>query len=151
MLIEIIINKSEHVKRSRNSENPANKRELTQEEKEIRDLRKKIREKLIKFAARIPIFMYLTDLREKTLKDIITQLTPGLFNKVTGLNVSDFELLCELGVFNSRLMNDAIFNFKRYEDSSLTYTGLNRHDDEQEIGGFDESISKEIFYNQSVI
>ncbi len=149
--IEIIINKSEHVKRSRNSENPANKRELTQEEKEIRDLRKKIREKLIKFAARIPIFMYLTDLREKTLKDIITQLTPGLFHKVTGLNVSDFELLCELGVFNSRLMNDAIFNFKRYEDSSLTYTGLNRHDDEQEIGGFDESISKEIFYNQSVI
>ena len=148
--IEIIINKSEHIKRARTSENPINKQELTQEEKEIRDLRKKIREKLIKFAARIPIFMYLTDLRERTLKDIITQLTPGLFHKVTGLNVSDFDLLCGLGVFNSRLMNDAIFKFKRYEDASLTYTGLNRHDEEQEVGGFDESISREIFYNQPI-
>lgn len=148
--IEIIINKSEHVKHSRNNENPVNKHELTQEEKEIRDLRKRIREKLIKFAARIPIFMYLTDLRERTLKDIITQITPGLFHKVTGLNISDFDLLCGLGVFNSRLMNDAIFNFKRYEDASLTYTGLDKHDDEQEIGGFDDSISREIFYNRPV-
>ena len=29
--------------------------------------------------------MYLTDFREQCLKDIITQLEPGLFKKVTGL------------------------------------------------------------------
>lgn len=49
-------------------------------------------EKLIKFATRVPIFMYLTDYRERSLKDVITQLEPGLFKKVTGLDVKDFEL-----------------------------------------------------------
>lgn len=59
--------------------------------------------------------MYLTDYRERSLRDVITQLEPGLFKKVTGLDVKDFELLCSLGVFNASLMNDAIFKFKRYE------------------------------------
>ena len=31
----------------------------------------------------------------------ITQLEPGLFRKVTGLIVKDFDLLVSLGVFNS--------------------------------------------------
>ena len=83
-------------------------------------MRKQIQEKLIKFATRVPIFMYLTDYRERSLKDVITQLEPGLFKKVTGLDVKDFNLLVELNVFNASLMNDAIFKFKRYEDSSLS-------------------------------
>jgi len=81
----------------------------------------------IKFATRIPLFMYLTDYRERTLRDVITQLEPGLFKKVTGLNVKDFELLVSLGVFNSALMNDAVYKFKRYEDASLEYIGINKH------------------------
>jgi hypothetical protein len=36
--------------------------------------------------------MYLTDYRERSLKDVITQLEPALFKKVTGLDVKDFEL-----------------------------------------------------------
>ena len=32
--------------------------------------RRQIQEKLIKFATRVPIFMYLTDFRERCLKDI---------------------------------------------------------------------------------
>ena len=102
-------------------------RELTEEEKEYKSLRKQIQEKLIKFATRVPIFMYLTDFRERSLYDVITQLEPGLFKKVTGLSISDFELLVSLDVFNSALMNDAIYKFKRYEDASLTYVGINRH------------------------
>ncbi|VDH00920.1 Uncharacterised protein [Helicobacter pametensis] len=70
--------------------------------------------------------MYLTDFREHTLKDVITQLEPGLFQKVTGLTQKDFELLVSLNVFNSALMNDAVYKFKRYEDSSLEYTGLDK-------------------------
>ena len=66
--------------------------------------------------------MYLTDFRERTLKDVITKLEPGLFKKVTGLKVEDFELLVDLGVFNSNLINDAVFKFKRYEEASLSYT-----------------------------
>ncbi len=103
-------------------------------------MRKKIQEKLVKFATRIPIFMYLTDYRERCLKDVITQLEPGLFKKVTGLTINNFELLVSLGVFNSALMNDAVYKFKRYEDSSLSYTGINRHEGE-EIGLYDTVLS----------
>ena len=78
--------------------------------------------------------------RERTLKDVITQLEPGLFKKVTGLTVKDFELLVSLGVFNSALMNDAVYKFKRYEDSSLRYTGINKHEGE-DIGLYDTVLS----------
>lgn len=152
--IETIINKSEAVKKAKTKEKeltPKEKKELSEEEKEQKSLRKKIQEQLIKLATRIPIFMYLTDYRERTLKDVITQLEPGLFKKVTGLDVNDFELLCSIGVFNGNLMNDAIFKFKRYEDSSLAYTGINRHEND-DVGGWDTVLKKEeykeLFYNQ---
>ena len=153
--IETIINKSEHVKKAKKDGDekltPKEKKELTEEEKEYKSKRKEIQEKLIKFATRIPVFMYLTDYRERCLKDVITQLEPGLFKKVTGLDVKDFELLCSLGVFNASLMNDAIFKFKRYEDSSLSYTGIEKHTSE-DIGGWDTVIRREeyekLFYNQ---
>ena len=153
--IETIINKSEHVKKAKQEGDekltPKEKKELTEEEKEYKSKRKEIQEKLIKFATRIPVFMYLTDYRERCLKDVITQLEPGLFKKVTGLDVKDFELLCSLGVFNASLMNDAIFKFKRYEDSSLSYTGIEKHTSE-DIGGWDTVIRREeyekLFYNQ---
>lgn len=51
-------------------------------------------------------------------------MEPGLFKKVTGLDVKDFELLVSLGVFNDALMNDAVYKFKRYEDASLEYAGI---------------------------
>lgn len=145
--IETIINKSEAVKKAKQEANERElsakeKKELTAEEKEYKSLRKQIQEKLIKFATRVPVFMYLTDYREKSLKDVITQLEPGLFKKVTGLNVKDFELLVSLGVFNSALMNDAVYKFKRYEDASLEYTGLNKHGDEG-IGLYDTVITAE--------
>lgn len=63
--------------------------------------------KLIKFATRIPAFMYLTDFRENTLQDVITKIEPGLFETVTGLTVKDFHLLVRLRVFNTEQMNQA--------------------------------------------
>lgn len=71
--------------------------------------------------------MYLSDFREYTLQDVIELLEPELFERVTGLNVRDFNLLVSLNVFNESLMNDAVYKFKRYEDSSLCYTGIDRH------------------------
>ncbi len=143
--IETIINKSEAVKKAKKEANDKDlsakkKKELSEEEKEYKSLRKQIQEKLIKFATRVPVFMYLTDYRERCLKDVITQLEPGLFKKVTGLTVKDFELLVSLGVFNSALMNDAVYKFKRYEDSSLVYIGVNKHEGE-DIGLYDTVLS----------
>jgi hypothetical protein len=153
--IETIVNKSDAVSKARREANDEElsvkeKKKLTEAEKEYKSLRKQIQEKLIKFATRIPIFMYLTDYRERSLKDVITQLEPGLFKKVTGLTVKDFELLASLGVFNSALMNDAVYKFKRYEDSSLTYAGINKHEGE-DIGLYDTVVTRkeaqEVFEN----
>jgi len=143
--IETIINKSESIKKAKEKANEQDltkkeKKELSAEEKEYKSLRKQIQEKLIKFATRIPVFMYLTDYRERCLKDVITQLEPGLFKKVTGLSIADFELLVSLGVFNSSLMNDAVYKFKRYEDASLSYTGINKHEG-KDIGLYDTVIT----------
>ncbi len=146
--IETIINKSEAVQKARREANDEElsekeRKELTEQEKEYKSLRKQIQEKLIKFATRLPIFMYLTDYRERSLRDVITQLESGLFKKVTGLTKKDFELLVGLGVFNSSLMNDAVYKFKRYEDASLTYTGIDKHEGEEKIGLYDTVVTRE--------
>ena len=148
--IETIINKSEAVKKAKKEKqkkmSQAEKRELSEEEKEYKSKRKQIQEKLIKFATRIPIFMYLTDYREHCLKDVITQLEPGLFKKVTGLSLKDFELLVSLNVFNGPVMNDAIFKFRSYEDSSLSYTGIDKHAEvDKYVGGFDTVVTASEF------
>jgi hypothetical protein len=145
--IETIINKSESVKKTKqeaNEKEPSakEKKVMTDEEREYKNLRKQIQEKLIKFATRIPVFMYLTDYRERSLRDVITQLEPGLFKKVTGLSVKDFELLVSLGVFNSGLMNDAVYKFKRYEDASLNYVGINKHEGE-DVGLYSTVLTAE--------
>ena len=147
--IKTIINKSGSVKGKKKEANDRDltdeeKKQLTEEEKEFRRFRKQIQEKLIKFATRVPVFMYLTDYRERTLKDVIIQLEPGLFKKVTGLTVKNFELLVSLRVFNSALMNDAVYKFKRYEDASLNYTGILKHEGTS-VGLYDMVISGEEF------
>ena len=141
--IETIINKSEHVKNTKKEKGekltPKEKKELTDAEKEYKSKRKMIQEKLIKFATRIPVFMYLTDFREHSLQDVIMRLEPELFRKVTGLTLDDFSLLVSLNVFNRELMNDAVYKFKRYEDSSLEYAGIDKHHDTV-IGLWDSTI-----------
>ena len=150
--IETIINKSEAIKKAKKERGDdltaKEKKVLTAEEKECKSKRKEIQQKLIKFATRIPVFMYLTDYREYTLYDVIHQLEPELFRKVTGLTLQDFDLLVSLGVFNRELMNDAVYKFKRYEDASLVYTGINTHEGEN-VGGFDTVISEQTYKSQT--
>ena len=146
-IFETVVNKSEAVKAAKKAKGDditkKEKKELTAEEKEYKSKRKKIQEKLIKFAARIPAFMYLTDFRENTLKDVITKLEPDLFKAVTGLTVDDFNLLVSLNVFNSALMNQAVFAFRRYEDSSLSYTGIESHEGLRHYGLYDTVVARE--------
>lgn len=146
-VFETVVNKSDSVSKTKKEKGetltPGEKKELTAEEKEYKSKRKQIQEKLIKFATRIPAFMYLTDYRENTLKDVITKIEPDLFKTVTGLSVADFELLVNLGVFNSINMNQAVFAFRRYEDASLCYTGIRSHKDLRTIGLYDTAITLE--------
>jgi hypothetical protein len=148
--LETIINRAEQIKDAKRKIadgkelSDKKKKELTEAEKERKTLRKQVQEKLIKFAARIPVFMYLTDFREQRLKDVITKLEPQLFKRVTGLTTEDFERLVSLGVFNSGLMNDAVWKFRRYEDSSLRYMGRSRHKG-LDVGLFDTALTEEDF------
>ena len=147
-IIETIINKSDKVKELKNKAKEGEltakqKRELTDEEREYKSKRKLVQEKLIKFATRIPAFMYLTDFRENTLQDVITKLEPDLFLAVTGLTVKDFHLLVRLKVFNTEQMNQAVFAFRRYEDASLRYTGIESHPGLTHYGLYDTVVARE--------
>lgn len=147
-VIETIINKSDRVKELKNKAKDGElsakeKKELTDEEKEYKSKRKLVQEKLIKFATRIPAFMYLTDFRENKLQDVITKLEPDLFLAVTGLTVEDFHLLVRLKVFNTEQMNQAVFAFRRYEDSSLAYTGIDSHPDLRHYGLYDTVVARD--------
>lgn len=83
--------------------------------------RQGIKDKLQRFLTRIPAFMYLTDDREKTVYDIITQVEPDLFEKVTTLSLKDFGRLVNAGAFNASKMNDAVWKFRTFEEPSLSY------------------------------
>ena len=144
-IFETVVNKSEDVRDTKKEKGATlsdkKKKELSEEEREYKSKRKQIQDKLIKFATRIPAFMYLTDFREHTLSDVITKLEPDLFKAVTGLTVKDFHLLVSLGVFNSTHMNQAVFAFRRYEDSSLSYTGIDSHPKLRHYGLYDTVVA----------
>ncbi len=147
-IIETIINKSEKVKELKNKAkeeelSAKETKELSAEEKEYKSKRKLVQEKLIKFATRIPAFMYLTDFRENTIQDVITKLEPELFLAVTGLTVKDFHLLVRMKVFNTEQMNQAVFAFRRYEDASLRYTGIESHPGLAHYGLYDTVVARE--------
>lgn len=146
-ILEAIINKSEVVKdlKKKAKERDLSKKELRQlseEEREFKSKRKMVQEKLIKFATRIPAFMYLTDFRENTLQDVITKIEPDLFHTVTGLTVKDFNLLIRLKVFNTEQMNQAVFAFRRYEDASLRYAGIESHKGLGHFGLYDTVVAR---------
>ena len=148
-IIETIINKSEKIKelkgKAKNGDlTSKEKTELTDEEKEYKSKRKLVQEKLIKFATRIPAFMYLTDFRENTLQDVITKLEPDLFRAVTGLTVEDFHLLVRLRVFNTEQMDQAVFAFRRYENASLAYTGIDSHPNLTHYGLYDTVVARDL-------
>ena len=147
-ILEIIINKSDVVKDLKNKAKDKDlsakeKQQLSKEEKEFKSKRKDVQERLIKFATRIPAFMYLTDFRENTLQDVITKIEPDLFETVTGLTVRDFDLLKNLGVFNTEHMNQAVSAFRRYEDASLRYTGIESHEGLTHYGLYDTVVARE--------
>jgi hypothetical protein len=146
-VFETVVNKSEAVRETKKEKGDKltdkQKKVLTEEEKDYKSKRKQIQEKLIKFATRIPAFMYLTDFRENTLHDVITKFDPELFKAVTGLTIKDFELLVSLGVFNATHMNQAVFAFRRYEDSSLRYTGIDSHPGLRSYGLYNTVVAKE--------
>jgi hypothetical protein len=82
---------------ARRSENNGGKLpgDKKKEQKETASKRKMLREKLLKFLSRVPVFVYLTDLRDEALQQVITSLDPRLFERVTGLAMANFVAIKE--------------------------------------------------------
>jgi hypothetical protein len=115
------------------------KEPLTEKEKKVKDeaakKRENLREQLRRFVTRIPVFMYLTDDREKSIKEIILQEETGLFEKVTRISLNDFKQLVDAKVFNDSKMNDAVWKFRSFEEPSLSYGEI--HVKPSTYGGWD--------------
>ena len=98
---------------------------LNNEEKQVKkrseEKRSEIIKKLQTFVGRLPVFMYLTDTREQSLIDLITVVEPELFSEVTMISVQDFEKFLQIGIFDRKKMDDAVWKFRVFEDPSLTY------------------------------
>lgn len=122
---------------------PKEKKEISEKEKEQKTFKTKMREKLLKFITRVPVFMYLTDYREQALVDVIRNIEPELFIKVTGLAIREFDMMCEVGAFNQTELNAAIAQFRRFEDASLEYVGGRAANSDQTIGLFDTVVSRQ--------
>jgi hypothetical protein len=118
--LNALISANEELKNKKLTKEP-----LTEREQKIKDEatkhRENLKEKLRRFVARIPVFMYLTDDREKSVKEIILQSETDLFTKVTGLSLNDFKQLVDAGVFNDSKMDDAVWKFRNFEEPSLRY------------------------------
>jgi hypothetical protein len=88
-----------------------------------------------------PLLRRIPAFRRSTTYLAVTRIEPDLSLTVTGLTVTAFNLVVNLRVFNTERMNAAVFAFRRYEDASLRYTGIDSHDGLTHIGGYDTVIS----------
>lgn len=152
--LQALISKSEAIakikKEKKNKLSTEEKKELTKEEKEYRSRREELQKKLKNFAKKIPIFMYLTDNRERSLQEVITQLETELFQKVAIMSLKEFELLVSLGVFNTANMDSAVLSFRLYEEQSLSYLGIKSHQSDK-IGGFSSQFDRKQLYQYFMV
>lgn len=102
--------------------------------KDAADRRETLRKQLQNFITRIPAFMYLTNDREATIRDIVTQRETAMFERVTQLTLEQFRQLVDAGVFDDGKMNDAVWKFREFESPSLDYTAAGPQD--QLLGGW---------------
>lgn len=85
--------------------------------------------------------MYGTDFREEALKHVIESLDPALFERVTGLTIQDFKLLSDLGLFNARNIDAAIYQFRQFERKSLHYAASDAaNEDEGGVGLWERKV-----------
>lgn len=140
---EHVITNSKMLKKARREQNGRLTEPQKKTKRETLAKRQEIREKLQKFLTRIPVFMYGTDFREEALKHVVESLDPQLFSRVTGLTISDFQTLSEIGLFNPRNMDAAIYQFRQFESASLRYAEeIPTTDNEVKVGLWETAANK---------
>ena len=84
-----------------------------------------VEERLLFLSSRINAFMYLSEIVEKNLTDVLDTDEEELFRTVMELAPSDMDALVVAGLFNEQAMRFAIHQFRRADEASFSYTGLN--------------------------
>lgn len=95
------------------------KKELDKAEKDLKSEREKVRELLLTLLSRIPIFMYLTDASEENLEQVLAEDKDDLFRKTTGIQVSDFRFLKEMGLIKVDSLDGYIQKFRELENKNF--------------------------------
>lgn len=109
-----VVNTDDTLKRVRSEGRKPDSTEKT-DERDAKKKRQELRDRLLQFLCKVPLFMYLTDFREESLSDVIRRIETPLFVKVTGLQLDHFDALCEIGVFNEQALYRSIYAFRRQE------------------------------------
>jgi hypothetical protein len=80
-----------------------------------------VAERLKRLASRINIFMYLSDVVEKNLRQVLTTDELVLFHAVMGLESEHMVSLVRAGLFNEQAMRLAIHQFRRADEEAHRY------------------------------
>ena len=67
--------------------------------------------------------MYLSDVVEKNVKDVLETEEDELFRAIFELDSKDLGALLDAGLLNEQAMRIAIHQFRRADEASFTYTG----------------------------
>lgn len=77
----------------------------------------------------------------------LVRLEPGRgrawFTDSTQYGCSISRAVLTLDPFNTEQMNQSVFAFRPYEDSSLSYTGIDSHENLAHYGPYDTVVAKE--------
>jgi hypothetical protein len=94
-----------------------------------------LEDRLTFLSSRINAFMYLSDIVEKNLSDVLATGEPDLFRVVMELNPADMDALVDVGLFNEQAMRLAIHQFRRADEASFSYTGVDPRSDAAPLAG----------------
>jgi len=96
-------------------------------------------EQQIKSKARVTNFGKVYTARRQVVKmvDLVSEQVKSITSTV-------LEPACGNGNFLSEILSrKAVYHFKRYEDASLEYTGINKHAEDENVGLFSTIITRE--------
>lgn len=139
--INKIISSDESLKKPSSEKDGPSESASPTNDKDSKKFKKELREKLLKLISRIPVFMYITDCRERDLIDVIKNVEPVLFTKVTGLSVNDFDMICKSDILDRDHINSTIIQFHVLERNSINYLNLKSFKSSNMVGGFDKVVS----------
>jgi hypothetical protein len=126
--IKVIVNRTDGIAPAQGAGNDGGSEDTTAtQEEEAEKAREAIRKKLRNLATRVPLFMYLTDHRERTLDEVLNSSEPHLFAQVLEMSNADFASLVELGIFRRERVNEVVRKFRKFEGPSLRYLGVSTH------------------------